>query len=154
MYTALFQSLDLELKPPLMLASLVTDCIIISVLSAQYIPEASNVHHNEHTYRYTVRITNLNKYPVQIKGKKLFVSDNLNYGNVFENGYKRTLESRLNGQQPIINCGDHYEYSAVQCIRSEMGCVMGMYCVEQFDTKEQGEIPMPSFDLITPSKFN
>ncbi|HZF64657.1 MAG TPA: Co2+/Mg2+ efflux protein ApaG [Chitinophagaceae bacterium] len=112
-----------------------------------YQQDYSNPMLSEYMFAYRITIENHNSFPVKLHSRHWYIFDS--------NGEYREVEGEgVVGVQPTINSGDHYQYVSGCNLKSEMGRMHGTYVMENMDTKQVFEVNIPSFEMISPFKYN
>jgi ApaG protein len=71
------------------------------------------------------------------------------------NGDIRTVEGEgVVGQQPVMQPGEHYQYTSGCLLNTEMGKMQGTYTMKDVHTTNLFDVLIPAFDLIVPFKMN
>ncbi|AZI31822.1 Co2+/Mg2+ efflux protein ApaG [Kaistella carnis] len=97
---------------------------------------------NRFVFRYTITIENLGKDPIQLLRRKWLIYD-LGFG------FTEVSGDGVIGLTPEILPGDNFTYFSNVMLRSGVGNMQGIYyCVNQ-STKEQLEIEVPKFNLVS-----
>ncbi len=120
--------------------------IKISV-DCQYESRFSNPENNLFMFSYGIKIENKNNYPVQLLRRHWFIYDS--------NTKSREVEGEgVIGQQPIIMPGEAYAYRSSCDFTTDTGKMCGKYQMENLETGEVFDVPVPDFMLIVPHKLN
>ena len=107
----------------------------------------SNPTNNEFMFAYRITIDNHNAFAIQLLRRHWSIYDS--------NGEHREVDGDgVIGEQPILNKGEHFTYVSGCNLRTEMGRMQGYYTMENQNTKQTFNVPIPAFDLIVPSKLN
>jgi len=110
-------------------------------------PDQSSPMVNEYLFAYRITIENHNHFVVRLLSRHWHIFDS--------NGTAQEVKGDgVVGAQPYIEPGAAYQYISGCNLNSEMGRMHGEYLMENQDTKMQFAVPIPAFDLITPSKLN
>lgn len=112
-----------------------------------YQQDYSNPLQQEYMFAYRITIENHNAFPVKLLSRHWYIFDS--------NGSKREVEGEgVVGVQPVIQPADDYQYVSGCSLNSEMGRMHGTYLMENLNNKEQFEVNIPPFEMITPFKAN
>ncbi|HEU4621287.1 MAG TPA: Co2+/Mg2+ efflux protein ApaG [Burkholderiaceae bacterium] len=112
----------------------------------RYLAEQSAPESQQHTWSYTIRLTNTGNVGSQLISRHWIITD--------ANG--RVQEVRglgVVGQQPLLKPGETYEYTSGVTLTTPTGSMHGLY----FCTAEDGtqfEVPIPEFNLAAPSALH
>jgi ApaG protein len=123
----------------------VTDGIRISV-EPQYVADQSSPRAKRYVFAYTVRILNEGTQPAQLRSRHWIITD----------GDGRVEEVRgpgVVGQQPLLNPGEHFEYTSGCVLQTPRGQMRGTYQM----VREGGatfDATIAPFDLILPYSLN
>ena len=110
-------------------------------------PEFSNPLNNEFIFAYKITIANQNRYPVKLHRRHWYIIES--------NGSRREVEGEgVVGIQPTILPGEDYHYVSGCNLSTEMGKMFGAYQMENLDTLEKFDVPIPVFEMIVPFKLN
>jgi ApaG protein len=123
----------------------ITDGIRISV-EPQYVAEQSSPRARRYVFAYTVRIENEGTEPAQLRSRHWIITD----------GDGRVEEVRgpgVVGQQPLLNPGEHFEYTSGCVLQTPRGQMRGTYqMVRQGGSTFDATIA--PFDLVLPYSLN
>jgi ApaG protein len=124
----------------------ITEGVSIGV-EAFFLQEQSNPINSEYFFAYRITIANLTKYPVKLHSR---------YWNIIDsNGTHRIVEGDgVVGQQPIIESGEHYQYTSACNLRTDIGKMFGYYLFENLFNKKSFKVAIPEFQLLAPFKLN
>ena len=112
-----------------------------------YQQDYSNPLLSEYMFAYRITIENHNHFPVKLHSRRWHIFDS--------NGEYREVEGEgVVGVQPTIARHEHYQYVSGCNLKSEMGRMHGSYVMENMDTKEEFEVNIPAFEMVTPFKMN
>ena len=124
----------------------VTEGVSITV-ETFYQPAQSNPLSSEYLFAYRITIENLSTMPVKLLRRHWNIIDS--------NGSYREVEGEgVDGQQPIIEPGDSYQYVSAANLRSDMGKMYGTYQMENLYNTKLFTVNIPEFQLIAPFKMN
>lgn len=102
---------------------------------------------NKYIYSYRITIENLSPYSVQLLHRYWLIEDG--------NGLKREVTGTgVIGKQPIIEPNERYQYLSWTEMRSEIGRMSGKYTMMRLVNKENFDVYIPVFSLITPQICN
>lgn len=128
------------------MTSKISEGVEISV-ETFYQQDYSNPMLSEYMFAYRITIENHNSFPVKLHSRHWHIFDS--------NGEYREVEGEgVVGVQPTISSGDNYQYVSGCNLKSEMGRMHGTYVMENLDTQTQFEVNIPSFEMVTPFKYN
>ncbi len=128
------------------MTSKISEGVEISV-ETFYQQDYSNPMLSEYMFAYRITIENHNSFPVKLHSRHWHIFDS--------NGEYREVEGEgVVGVQPTISSGDNYQYVSGCNLKSEMGRMHGTYVMENLDTQVQFEVNIPSFEMVTPFKYN
>ena len=128
------------------MTSKISEGVEISV-ETFYQQDYSNPMLSEYMFAYRITIENHNSFPVKLHSRHWHIFDS--------NGEYREVEGEgVVGVQPTISSGDNYQYVSGCNLKSEMGRMDGTYVMENLDTQTQFEVNIPSFEMVTPFKYN
>lgn len=97
---------------------------------------------NRFVFRYTITIENLGKDPVQLLRRKWLIYD-LGFG------FTEVSGDGVIGLTPEILPGDNFTYFSNVMLRSGVGNMQGIYYCVNLANKEQLEIEVPKFNLVS-----
>ena len=106
-------------------------------VKTEYLEKQSEPERSHYVFAYTVRVTNNSAKPVQLIARHWVITDNLNH----------TEEVRglgVVGHQPLLNPGEHFEYTSGCVLRTPQGSMRGEY----FCMTEDGEPRQQNPDFI------
>ncbi len=118
----------------------------ISVLPA-YHERFSKPELNYYIFSYTVEITNMNDFPVQLLSRKWLIFDSLNDQRIVQG-------EGVIGKQPMLLPTESYTYTSSCDLVSEVGQMKGSYFFKNIDTDEIIEVKIPEFKLEVNYKLN
>lgn len=112
-----------------------------------YQADYSNPLKGEFMFAYRITIENHNKFAVQLLRRHWFIFDS--------NAEHREVEGEgVVGVQPVLAPGEQYTYVSGCNLKTEMGKMHGSYTMQNQHSKQSFTVPIPSFDLVAPSKMN
>jgi ApaG protein len=123
----------------------VTDSIRVDTQSF-YVPGKSRPGREQYFFGYRIRITNEGPETVRLLSRHW----------VIEDGLGRTEEVRgpgVVGEQPVLEPGDHYEYTSACPLATRCGSMEGTYTMERGDEAEFN-VQIGRFALICPHVRN
>lgn len=135
------------------MTKLVTDLneLINVTIESGYVPQQSKPIENRFVFYYTVTIHNNSQHPCQLISRHWIIQDaNRKIEEVYGEG--------VIGEQPIIQPGEHYQYTSGAIIETEIGTMEGRYFMHQKmnniesaeNDKIEFEISIPKFTLSIP----
>ena len=128
------------------MVSKISEGIEISV-ETFYQPDYSNPVSGEYMFAYRITIENRNNFPVKLHRRHWYITDS--------NGSNREVEGEgVVGVQPTLQSGERYQYVSGCNLHTEIGRMHGTYVMENLHSKDQMEVAIPAFDMITPFKYN
>jgi len=126
-------------------SSAVTDGIRVSV-EATYVAEQSAPRSRRYVFAYTVKISNEGSAPAQLKSRHWVITD----------GDGRVEEVRgpgVVGQQPLLEPGQHFEYTSGCVLPTPRGHMHGTYQMYRADGS-MFDATIASFQLSLPYSLN
>jgi ApaG protein len=123
----------------------ITDGIRISV-EPQYVAEQSSPRARRYVFAYTVRIENEGTEPAQLRSRHWIITD----------GDGRVEEVRgpgVVGQQPLLNPGEHFEYTSGCVLQTPRGQMHGTYQMVR-QSGSTFDATIAPFDLVLPYSLN
>jgi ApaG protein len=116
-------------------------------VAAYYMERQSMPASNDFVFAYRVVIHNASKHTVQLLRRHWYIYDG--------NGNVREVEGEgVVGETPILETGEHFEYSSGCNIKTDYGCMKGYYTFLDLHTKKNIRVEIPAFKLVTPFKLN
>ena len=113
----------------------------------QYNAQQSHPVASHYFFVYSITITNVSDYTVQLKRRHWYIFDS--------NGIKSEVEGEgVVGEQPILIPGQSYQYVSGCNLSSEMGKMEGVYIMEREIDGESFNVTIPQFVMIVPYKLN
>jgi ApaG protein len=107
-----------------------------------YLEEQSSPTESRYVWAYHVRIDNLGAERVQLRSRHWRITD----------GLGRMQEVRgpgVVGEQPVIEPGEHYEYTSGTPLGTPSGIMVGSYQMETADGR-RFNVAIPAFSLDSP----
>lgn len=124
----------------------ITNGVKVSVESF-YQPEYSNPITHEFMFAYRITIKNDNSFPVRLLRRQWYIFDS--------NASHREVEGDgVVGVQPLIKPGEQYQYVSGCNLKTEYGKMHGFYVLENFNSKLQFQVNIPTFEMVVPFKMN
>jgi ApaG protein len=127
------------------MSSAVTNGILVTVRS-EYIPERSSVSSRQFAFAYTVRIANQGSAAAQLRSRHWIIADS--DGNVQE-----VRGEGVVGEQPLLEPGQHFEYTSWCVIATASGTMRGTYHMVRPDG-EAFDAEIAPFRLGLPQTLN
>jgi ApaG protein len=118
----------------------VTRNIRVSV-EAEFAPGRSNPQQNQWFFLYTVRLTNEGRETVKLLSRHWIITDAM--GQV-----KEVRGSGVIGKQPVLEPGEHFEYTSGCPLTTPFGTMRGTY--QMVAGQEHFDIEIPMFTLTEP----
>ena len=119
--------------------------IRVSVIP-EFLEEHSEPVNGSYAFSYTVKIENLGLETVQLLRRHWVVnSAGVPYTEVRGDG--------VVGEQPVLGCGDTYQYTSSSVIKDPMGSMLGSYSFRG-EGEEEFEVTIPEFDLVFPGSVH
>jgi ApaG protein len=101
------------------MSSALTEGILVTVES-EYIPERSSVSSRQFAFAYTVRIANQGSEAAQLRSRHWIITDS--------NGDVQEVRGEgVVGEQPLLQPGQHFEYTSWCVIATASGTMRGTY---------------------------
>ncbi|WP_315056800.1 Co2+/Mg2+ efflux protein ApaG [Chryseobacterium indoltheticum] len=106
--------------------------------------DSKNSYPSEHRYvfKYNIVIENDGDFPIKVLKRKWLIFD-------VGFGFTEVVGDGVIGLTPDVEIGDNFAYFSNVMLRSGVGNMSGKYLVENSDTKEQFEIDIPKFNLLS-----
>jgi ApaG protein len=107
-----------------------------------YLEDQSSPAESRYVWAYHVRIDNLSAERVQLRSRHWRITD----------GLGRMQEVRgpgVVGEQPVIEPGEHYEYTSGTPLGTPSGIMVGSYQMETADGR-RFNVAIPAFSLDSP----
>lgn len=121
--------------------SKITSNIKVSV-DPEYDSKNSYPSENRYVFKYNIVIENDGDFPIKILKRKWLIFD-------VGFGFTEVIGDGVIGLTPDVEIGDNFAYFSNVMLRSGVGNMSGKYLVENSDTKEQFEIDIPKFSLLS-----
>ena len=128
------------------MVSKISEGVKISV-ETFYQQDYSNPIQSEYMFAYRITIENNNEFPVKLHSRHWFIFDS-------DGSYREVEGEGVVGMQPTIEPGEEYQYVSGCNLHTEMGRMHGNYLMENLHNKQQFEVNIPAFEMITPFKYN
>lgn len=144
--TKLWQQLCLYTGKLYCMVSMISEGVKVSV-ETFYQQDYSNPLHSEYMFAYRITIENHNSFPVRLQSRHWNIFDS-------DGSYREVEGDGVVGMQPVISSGEEYQYVSGCNLHTEMGRMHGSYRMENLNTKEQFDVNIPAFEMITPFKYN
>ena len=107
------------------MSSALTQGILVTVES-EYIPERSSVSSRQFAFAYTVRIANQGPAAAQLRSRHWIIAD--------ANGTVQEVNGDgVVGKQPLLQPGQHFEYTSWCVIATSSGTMSGTYSMARPD---------------------
>lgn len=128
------------------MVSKISDGVKVSI-ETFYQKDYSKPLQGEYMFAYRITIENHNSFPIKLLKR---------YWEIFDsNSEHRVVEGDgVVGVQPLIMPGQHHQYVSGCHLKSELGKMQGYYTMENLDTKELMNVPIPAFKMVAPIKLN
>ena len=130
----------------LVMVSMISEGVKVSV-ETFYQQDYSNPLQSEFMFAYRITIENHNPFPVKLHSRHWHIFDS-------DGSYREVEGDGVVGMQPIISSGEDYQYVSGCNLHTEMGRMHGTYLMENLHTKEQFDVNIPAFEMVTPFKYN
>ncbi|AZB28939.1 MULTISPECIES: Co2+/Mg2+ efflux protein ApaG [Chryseobacterium] len=121
--------------------SKITSNIKVSV-DPEYDSKNSYPSENRYVFKYNIVIENDGDFPIKVLKRKWLIFD-------VGFGFTEVVGDGVIGLTPDVEIGDNFAYFSNVMLRSGVGNMSGKYLVENSDTKEQFEIDIPKFSLLS-----
>lgn len=121
--------------------SKITSNIKVSV-DPEYDSKNSYPSENRYVFKYNIVIENHGDFPIKVLKRKWLIFD-------VGFGFTEVVGDGVIGLTPDVEIGDNFAYFSNVMLRSGVGNMSGKYLVENSDTKEQFEIDIPKFNLLS-----
>jgi len=128
------------------MVSKISEGVKISV-ETFYQQDYSNPIQSEYMFAYRITIENHNDFPVKLHSRHWYIFDS-------DGSYREVEGEGVVGMQPTIEPGEEYQYVSGCNLHTEMGRMHGTYLMENLHNKQQFEVKIPAFEMITPFKYN
>jgi ApaG protein len=111
-------------------------------VEVSFLPEQSDIEHNRYAFSYHVTITNTGNIAAQLISRHWIIAE--------ANGEQQEVKGLgVVGAQPLLNPGEHYEYSSGTVINTPMGEMYGTYQMVADDGTKFDAV-IPNFQLNMP----
>ncbi|MBD3903995.1 Co2+/Mg2+ efflux protein ApaG [Chryseobacterium sp. Ch-15] len=121
--------------------SKITSNIKVSV-DPEYDSKNSYPSENRYVFKYNIVIENDGDFPIKVLKRKWLIFD-------VGFGFTEVVGDGVIGLTPDVEIGDNFAYFSNVMLRSGVGNMSGKYLVENSETKEQFEIDIPKFSLLS-----
>lgn len=121
--------------------SKITSNIKVSV-DPEYDSMNSYPSENRYVFKYNIVIENDGDFPIKVLKRKWLIFD-------VGFGFTEVVGDGVIGLTPDVEIGDNFAYFSNVMLRSGVGNMSGKYLVENLYTKEQFEIDIPKFNLVS-----
>ncbi|CAD7814133.1 Protein ApaG [Chryseobacterium aquaeductus] len=121
--------------------SKITSNIKVSV-TPEYDSKNSFPSENRFVFKYNIVIENLGEFPIKILKRKWLIFD-------VGFGFTEVVGDGVIGLTPDVQPHDEFAYFSNVMLRSGVGNMSGMYLVRNEETKENFEIDIPKFNLLS-----
>jgi ApaG protein len=111
-------------------------------VETEFIPDQSDIERNRYAFAYHVKISNSGNVPVQLISRHWIIKE--------EDGELQEVKGLgVVGEQPLLNPGEHFEYTSGTILNSPIGEMQGTYQMVA-DDGTQFDAIIPSFILAMP----
>lgn len=121
--------------------SKITSNIKVSVIP-EYDSKNSYPSENRYVFKYNIVIENKGDFPIKILKRKWLIFD-------VGFGYTEIVGDGVIGLTPLIESNENFAYFSNVMLRSGVGNMSGKYLVRNEQTKENFEIDIPKFNLLS-----
>lgn len=121
--------------------SKITSNIKVSV-DPEYDSKNSYPSENRYVFKYNIVIENDGDFPIKVLKRKWLIFD-------VGFGFTEVVGDGVIGLTPDVEIGDNFAYFSNVMLHSGVGNMSGKYLVENSNTKEQFEIDIPKFNLLS-----
>ncbi|PJJ66696.1 MULTISPECIES: Co2+/Mg2+ efflux protein ApaG [Chryseobacterium] len=121
--------------------SKITSNIRVSVVP-EYDSKNSYPSENRYVFKYNIVIENKGDFPIKILKRKWLIFD-------VGFGYTEIVGDGVIGLTPVIELNENFAYFSNVMLRSGVGNMSGKYLVRNEQTKENFEIDIPKFNLLS-----
>jgi ApaG protein len=111
-------------------------------VATRYVPEQSEAEGDRYVFAYTITITNVGTVPAQLISRHWHITD-------AEGKVQEVRGLGVVGHQPLLQPGQHFEYSSGCALPTPVGTMKGSYQMVAEDGV-QFEAPIPEFLLSMP----
>ena len=120
--------------------------IMISV-DTSYRDDYSIPGQNHYLFSYTIRIKNMNDFPVQLLRRHWFIKDSI--------GENREVEGEgVVGEQPILYPGESHSYQSACNLKTDFGAMKGTYLFKNLNSEDYFNARIPEFKMFVPYRLN
>lgn len=102
-----------------------------------------NASENGNYFSYTIHITNLNEYPVQLLRRQWYIQDSLN-------GSRSVEGTGVVGEQPVLLNKQTFSYDSGCNLIGDAGSMLGYYVFKNLQSNIEFIVNIPKFELYTP----
>ena len=117
----------------------------VEVKSA-FVPERSAPRENHYFFAYRVRISNVGEETVHLVSREWIITD-------AEGNVEQVNGPGVVGEQPILEPGEHFEYTSFCPLPTPIGSMHGSYQMLT-DTGEKFDANIPEFQLTVPNTLH
>jgi len=121
--------------------SKITSNIKVSV-DPEYDSMNSYPSENRYVFKYNIVIENDGDFPIKVLKRKWLIFD-------VGFGFTEVVGDGVIGLTPDVEIGDSFAYFSNVMLRSGVGNMSGKYLVRNEETKENFEIDIPKFNLLS-----
>ncbi|WP_312076080.1 Co2+/Mg2+ efflux protein ApaG [Chryseobacterium sp.] len=118
-----------------------TSNIKVSVVP-EYDSKNSYPSENRYVFKYNIVIENSGDFPIKILKRKWLIFD-------VGFGYTEVVGDGVIGLTPELQAGENFTYFSNVMLRLGVGNMSGKYLVRNLETKENFEIDIPKFNLLS-----
>lgn len=111
-------------------------------VATRYVPDQSEPGGDRYVFAYTITITNVGTVPAQLISRRWQITD-------AEGKVQEVRGLGVVGHQPLLQPGEHFEYSSGCALPTPVGTMKGSYQMTAEDGV-QFEAPIPEFLLSMP----
>jgi len=116
------------------------ECTVL--VETVFIPEQSDVEHNRYAFAYHIKLTNTGTIAAQLISRQWVITE--------ASGEQQEVKGLgVVGEQPLLQPGEHFEYTSGTVISTPMGSMHGSYQM----VAEDGhlfDVSIPTFPLSMP----
>lgn len=128
------------------MTSAVTHEIEVSV-ETDYQPDFSDPNSGLFMFAYHIRIENHSEYAVQLLRRHWYIYDS--------NGEYREVEGEgVVGEQPVLEPGEHHQYTSACNLATDMGKMHGSYEFVRLADGKLFSVDIPEFKMVSPFRYN
>jgi len=121
--------------------SKITSNIKVSVVP-EYDSKNSYPSENRYVFKYNIVIENKGDFPIKVLKRKWLIFD-------VGFGYTEIVGDGVIGLTPVIEPDENFAYFSNVMLRSGVGNMSGKYLIRNEQTKENFEIDIPKFNLLS-----